>query len=434
MHEKYGKIVRIHPNELSFVECGAWQDIYGFGRRPELQKVGTGTIRFPNGVQPLPTIVNTEDHTRQRRILEYAFTGKALEEQESLLQKHSDTLIGCPVNQIKQLGGSSDIDICSCFSFATFDVIGDLCFGENFHSLENADSQTRLASVFKAVKFGRQLAAFDFFQPLGAMIRWCLRHHIIQGSLQKNFDRVVEKIDRRIGRKSDRADFLKYTLEHNNKQGMTRDEIDSTVLALLLAGSGESTVAAMTALLYLALKRPIVMNRLQKETREAFGNNPERITIATVGELEYLDATLSEAMALHPPVPASNPRVVDRPGVKICGIAIPQGTRVGVPQKTAYRLACNFVEPESFLPERWLPDPEGRFALDQKAILEPFMVGPRRCIARNLALAEMKLILVKLLWRFDLELSEKDQKDWCDQRSFLVNEKKPLYIKLASHH
>ena len=434
MHEKYGKIVRIHPNELSFIECGAWEDIFGFGRRPELQKVEAGTIRWPNGVQPLPIIVKTEDHTRQRRILDYAFTGKALKEQESLLQKHSDTLISCLVNRIKQPGGSSDIDIGSCFSFATFDIIGDLCFGENFQSLENADSQTWLASASKAIRFGRQLAAFDYFQPLGAMIRWCVRHHIIQGSLQKNFDWVVEKIDRRIGRNSDRPDFLKYILEHNNKQGMTRDEIDSTVLVLLLTGSGVSTVPAMTALLYFALKRPVVMDRLQKEIREAFGNNPEGITVAAVGELEYLDATLREAMRLHPPVPASNPRVVDRPGVKICGIAIPQGTRVGIPQKTAYRLACNFVEPESFLPERWLPDPEGRFALDQKAILEPFMVGPRRCIAKNLALAEMKLILVKVLWRFDLELSEKSQKDWCDQRSFLVNEKKPLYLKLELRH
>lgn len=59
------------------------------------------------------------------------------------------------------------------------------------------------------------------------------------------------------------------------------------------------------------------------------------------------------------------------------------------------------------------------------------MVGPRRCIGKTLALAEMKLILAKLFWHFDIELSEKSQDDWTDQRSYLANEKKPLYVKLS---
>jgi hypothetical protein len=29
MHRKYGPVVRTAPNELSFCEEGAWQDIYG---------------------------------------------------------------------------------------------------------------------------------------------------------------------------------------------------------------------------------------------------------------------------------------------------------------------------------------------------------------------------------------------------------------------
>ena len=97
---------------------------------------------------------------------------------------------------------------------------------------------------------------------------------------------------------------------------------------------------------------------------------------------------------MHPPVPTSNPNIIDRLGVTVNGISIPQGTRV------------------------------------DKAVFEPFMVGPRSCIGKNLAIAEMRLILAKVLWQFDLVLSEKNQGDWSDQKSYLSNAKKPLFVRL----
>lgn len=36
--------------------------------------------------------------------------------------------------------------------------------------------------------------------------------------------------------------------------------------------------------------------------------------------------------------------------------------------------------------------------------MQPFSFGPRNCLGKNLARAEMRLIMAKLLWRFDLEL------------------------------
>ena len=58
-------------------------------------------------------------------------------------------------------------------------------------------------------------------------------------------------------------------------------------------------------------------------------------------------------------------------------------TRVGIPQKTAYRLARNFVDPLSFIPERWLPDADPKFGADIKEMFRPFMVGPRNCIGQT---------------------------------------------------
>ena len=50
--------------------------------------------------------------------------------------------------------------------------------------------------------------------------------------------------------------------------------------------------------------------------------------------------------------------------------------------KTVYRLPSNFVDPEEFVPERWLPEAPLKYEADNKAIFEPFMVGPRNCIGK----------------------------------------------------
>jgi len=51
-------------------------------------------------------------------------------------------------------------------------------------------------------------------------------------------------------------------------------------------------------------------------------------------------------------------------------------------QRTANRSPSNFVESDSFIPERWLDDADRRFAQDNKAVFEPFMVGPRGCLGK----------------------------------------------------
>lgn len=46
-----------------------------------------------------------------------------------------------------------------------------------------------------------------------------------------------------------------------------------------------------------------------------------------------------------------------------------------------------------------------------------------------MAIHEMRLILAKVLWSFDLQLCE-GQNDWLDQKVFITWEKMPLMVKL----
>lgn len=85
--------------------------------------------------------------------------------------------------------------------------------------------------------------------------------------------------------------------------------------------------------------------------------------------------------------------------------------------------------PHEFRPERWLGDP--RFANDVREILQPFHIGPRNCLGKNLAYIEMRLILTRVLWNFDIKLAD-ECKDWmAKQKIFLLWEKPPLEVYLT---
>jgi hypothetical protein len=68
LHEKYGAVVRLTPNELSYINEDAWNDIYtkqpGVGM---LEKNLVAVTRHPpKGIHGILTTKSEEDHARMR--------------------------------------------------------------------------------------------------------------------------------------------------------------------------------------------------------------------------------------------------------------------------------------------------------------------------------------------------------------------------------
>lgn len=139
LHAKYGEVVRISPDELSFIGASAWKDIYM--ARPGLPKPTFGMLETPNGVWTMATVPDPENHQRQRKIVSHAFSERALKEQEYIIQRYSDLLISRLHDQ------NEDLDLCKWIHFASFDVMGELSFGESFHCLENAENHEWVSTV-----------------------------------------------------------------------------------------------------------------------------------------------------------------------------------------------------------------------------------------------------------------------------------------------
>lgn len=93
LHNKYGPIVRVAPEELSYANPIAWKEIYGHksGGRPELAK----DKKYHAGFGKEQSLLNAdrEYHGELRRLLAHGFSDKALRAQEALIQRYVNVLM-----------------------------------------------------------------------------------------------------------------------------------------------------------------------------------------------------------------------------------------------------------------------------------------------------------------------------------------------------
>jgi cytochrome P450 len=228
-------------------------------------------------------------------------------------------------------------------------------------------------------------------------------------------------------RNTEREDFMSYILRHNeDKGGVSVPEIVANSGILILAGS-ETTATLLSGATFNLLKNRPVYDKLVAEIRSSFASEQE-VTLERVSQLPYLLAVLNESLRMYPPVPSSLSRTCPSGGDFVEGFWIPEKTTVSAPHWSAFKSARNFRNPEKFHPERWLGDEE--YGGDAKEVLQPFSMGPRNCIGKNLAYAEMRLLLVRLLWKFNIEMMS-ESRDWDRQGVYSLWEKGELRVKLT---
>lgn len=132
LHKRYGPVVRVAPNELAFSDPQAWKDI--MGHRTAAAENAAEMEKWKNFYRPVegqPTdIVNAgrEEHALLRRTMAHGFSDRSMREQQPLIKGYIDLLI----RRLREHGedGKKPVDLAAWYNFTTFDVIGDLAFGE----------------------------------------------------------------------------------------------------------------------------------------------------------------------------------------------------------------------------------------------------------------------------------------------------------------
>lgn len=92
-----------------------------------------------------------------------------------------------------------------------------------------------------------------------------------------------------------------------------------------------------------------------------------------------------------------------------------------------YRSSQHFADPDAFHPERFLGDT--KYAGDKRHVVQPFSVGPRNCIGQSLAWAELRTILARLVWNFEMRICE-ESRGWERQKVHILWQKGGLMVRL----
>ncbi|EME43710.1 hypothetical protein DOTSEDRAFT_62319 [Dothistroma septosporum NZE10] len=424
-HQKYGDVVRIAPDELSFINAQAWSDIYGHrSGKVELTKDPMFYSSISSGEGSIINAARAR-HGHLRKQASHGFSERALRSQEHVIQKYADLFI----ERLQEIASSRnpDVDIVDWFNFFTFDVMGDLVFGQSFDCLSNWGYHPWVVLIFDSVKAGafvRCTKYWPLFRPLAA---WFVPSDIRKRRADQR-KMAADKAAFRKSIKDGRQDLISGYLLPNS--GVTDLEYQSTVATLIIAGS-ETTATLMSGVTYYLLRDSERMVKLQNEIRGTF-RTAEEISLISVNSLPYLLACLDEALRIYPPVPDTFPRNTGPRAEVICGREVPPMTIVGVHQWSAYHSPRHFSKPDQFIPERWLGDHKG-YETDKRGAVQPFHVGPRNCLGRNLAFVEMRLLIARLVWQFDMELDPVSA-NWNQQKTYLLWQKPPMIVKLTSRN
>ncbi|KAH9209845.1 cytochrome P450, partial [Leptodontidium sp. 2 PMI_412] len=417
LHSKYGSVVRVGPNELSYVDERAWKDIYS-SHKPggELQKhMPAINPRGGNGLFHNPS---DAEHAQIRKLLSTGFSEKAIRDREGIIQGYISLLI----ERFRERAERAEkVDVTWWFDCLGADLAGKLGYGESFGALETSTLPEFIPVIDKLLRgltIGLALQQYPVLRTVGYVLR-----------MMSPFERIFTEV---VGWKVERREKRYSLLTRNNDavQQLGPKTIKIVLGDLIIAGS-DTTATGLSVAIYLLLRNPSKLNILSREVRSAFTSEDEMTMISTNG-LKYQSAVISESMRMYPAGPETTRRIANEGGNVICGQFVPGGVSLPLHvwlaaarhNKVAWRDA------DSFVPERWLGDE--RYNGDVRGVLNFWNSGPRNCLGQNFALAHMKLVLARIIWNFDLELC-KESRNFLDVgASVLVYHKGPLVIRLKS--
>jgi len=219
------------------------------------------------------------------------------------------------------------------------------------------------------------------------------------------YRRGVQRLDRLVWRviaerradPRDRGDLLSMLMSARDDEGQAMSDVQlrDELVTLFLAGH-ETTAISLSWTWHLLAQHPLVKDCLVAELFEVLDRRPA--TVADLPRLPYTDAVVKESMRLYPPA-----YVLGREAIEDCeigGYNVPARATIYMSPWVLHRDPRWFVEPEKFLPERWL---DGLAARLHRFAYMPFGGGPRVCIGDRFAMMEAVLILATISRRYRLE-------------------------------
>ena len=327
---------------------------------------------------------------KQRRLIQPGFHKQRLREVMKLMDKVSDEFLQ---NFEKKIAQQPTIDMYDEMQQLTCRVIANSIFSGNFKEAELNRISYILPKIQNFIlKMIRQPYLHWWFRWSGQL----KTHKKLREELDSIFRSYIQQREASGEVRDDLLQMLMDIRYAETGQGMTEKQLLDEISLLFIAGQ-ETSAIVLTWVWYLLAQHPTVLKKMREEIQQIIPGNT--IAFEQLMQLEYNQQVIEEAMRLYPPVWATNR--VAREDDEFKGIPIKKGTLIATFFYGMHRSPDLWEDPTAFNPERF--SKAQKKAQHSFAFL-PFGGGPRLCIGKQFAMIEMKLVLAKMLKKYDVHL------------------------------
>ncbi|KAK5637413.1 hypothetical protein RRF57_013125 [Xylaria bambusicola] len=412
LYHRYGKIIRTGPQELTIIDPEAFDAIAG---------ARTTCIKAPwyDMLHPyvsVNSIRTKEGHGPRRKRWDEALqlSSMYVPDKQVRIQHYAGQLL----RHIKA-SGTNPLNMTTWYHHFSFDFMGEMAFGYSFGLTEDSTASTATNELAEVPTLVSQVSA-SWNKTMAWAAKTCdSRLAKFSGNKENNIDAIS-------GQGDAFARFIRQAARDNDLKSLDRLALYGDALLITVAGS-HTTALTLTMVSYELARKPELQRKLREEITASGAVRLhsdgdmrfEKLDIAVIDKLPFLNGCINEALRLYPAVPTGGIKQTVDKAITICGQVIPPDTVIVAPRWSIGRAESSFERPNEFIPERWTT--ESQLVKDARALngfgigklpdtthiatislsLTALVISGRHvCPGKQLGLTEIRIVLVMVISNF----------------------------------
>ncbi|KAM9294372.1 cholesterol 24-hydroxylase-like [Gastrophryne carolinensis] len=342
----------------------------------------------------LVTVQDNDQWEQQRRKMDPAFSKKCLVGFIGPLNEKAEEL----VNRLtEKADGKHNIELYDAVSRVTLEALNKAAFGLELNCL--TDEHCEFLRAISLAMNGL-MESMDHLTKYNPWKKDFICE--IRKSVRLLRDTARECIKRRQKAQQDQEQMPEDVLTHMLLPADLESDCDLESLVdnfvSIIIGGQVTTASVLTFALMELARNPEIMKKVWDEVDGVVGSKTD-IEYEDLEKLQYLSQVLKETLRLYPAAPGTSRSLEEEKLIN--GVRIPAHVTVMLNSYIMGRMEQFFQDPFIFNPDRFHPD-----AAEPYFSYFPFSLGPRACIGKEFAEIMMKVILAKLVHKFNFHLIE----------------------------